>query len=164
MKKYLGCLVFVAFLLTGCGFHLQHTTEVPKQFQTMVYASNDPYGKLSREIKSLLTDNNVKLVNDNENGAYPTLRIVSTSLDRNTISIYQDGKSAEYQLTMNVDAQVIIAGQDIYPINVKVFRTFFDNPAAALAKTTEQTLIENEMYQQAAVQLLRRLKSVDNAE
>lgn len=161
MKKYLALLMLLAISLTGCGFHLQYETEVPARFKTLSYVSGDPYGRLSRNIKELLRDNKVTLANINDPANYPSLRIVGDSLSKSTISIYQDGKAAEYQLVLTIQAQVVIAGEQIYPINVRVFRTFFDNPAAALAKTVEQNLIEDEMYKQAAKQIIRKLKSVD---
>lgn len=161
MKKYLALLMLLATSLTGCGFHLQYETEVPARFKTLSYVSGDPYGRLSRNIKELLRDNKVTLANINDPANYPSLRIVGDSLSKSTISIYQDGKAAEYQLVLTIQAQVVIAGEQIYPINVRVFRTFFDNPAAALAKTVEQNLIEDEMYKQAAKQIIRKLKSVD---
>lgn len=161
MKKYLALLMLLAISLTGCGFHLQHEAEVPTEFKTMSYASNDPYGRLSRNIKELLSDNKVTLANNDTSNKYPTLKIIRESLNRNTISIYQDGKAAEYQLVLTVQALMTIADQQNYPINVRVFRTFFDNPSAALAKTVEQNLIEDEMYKQAAKQIIGKLKSIN---
>ncbi|OCG62902.1 LPS assembly lipoprotein LptE [Gilliamella sp. GillExp13] len=160
MKKYLALIMLLTISLTGCGFHLQHETEVPKSFKTMSYISYDPYGRLSRNIKELLHDNDVTITNNNASGQVPLLKMVSENLSRNTISIYQDGKAAEYQLVLTIEAQVVIAGQQTYPISVRVFRTFFDNPAEALAKTVEQDLIENEMFKQAAKQVIRKLKSI----
>ncbi|MCX8726275.1 LPS assembly lipoprotein LptE [Gilliamella sp. B2838] len=161
MKKYIALFMLIAVSLTGCGFHLQNETEIPARFKTMAYISYDPYGQLSRNIKELLKDNKVTLANNDVSHNYPSLNIIRESIDRSTISIYQDGKAAEYQLVLNVDAQVIVASEKVYPISVRIFRTFFDNPTAALAKTTEQDLIEDEMYKQAAKQIIRKLKSVD---
>ncbi|KFA59320.1 hypothetical protein A9G34_00475 [Gilliamella sp. Choc4-2] len=158
MKKYIALLMLITISLTGCGFHLQYDTEIPERFKTMSFTSNDPYGKLSRNIKEILRDNKVTLVNDNKS---PTLRVIRDDIERNTISIYQDGKAAEYQLVLIVQAQAVIAGKQTYPLNVRVFRTFFDNPSTALAKTAEQNLIEDEMYEQAAKQIIRKLKAVD---
>ena len=162
MKKYLASFMLLTISLTGCGFHLQHDTEVPARFKKMSYMSYDPYGRLSRDIKELLRDNHVTLTNNESSQNLPVLKVIRDSLDRSTISIYKDGKAAEYQLVLTVEAQVIIEKEKIYPINVRVFRTFFDNPSAALAKTTEQDLIEDEMYMEAAKQIIRKLKSVNS--
>ncbi|WP_172398596.1 LPS assembly lipoprotein LptE [Gilliamella apicola] len=140
---------------------MQHDTEVPTRFKKMSYMSYDPYGRLSRDIKELLSDNHVTLTNNESSQNLPVLKVIRDSLDRSTISIYKDGKAAEYQLVLTVETQVIIEKEKIYPINVRVFRTFFDNPSAALAKTTEQDLIEDEMYMEAAKQIIRKLKSVN---
>ncbi len=164
MKKLFSLVTLTMILLTGCGFHLQHETEIPKQFETMTFYSENPYSELSRTVKDLLNKNKVLLVQEDSAHQYPSLRIINSNIGKETISIYQNGKSAEYQLILTVNAQVIIAGSDIYPITTKVFRTFFDNPATALAKTTEQKLIEREMYTQAAKQLISKLKSINTIE
>lgn len=164
MKKLFSLVTLTMILLTGCGFHLQHETEIPKQFETMTFYSENPNSELSRTVKDLLNKNKVLLVQEDSAHQYPSLRIINSNIGKETISIYQNGKSAEYQLILTVNAQVIMAGRDIYPITTKVFRTFFDNPATALAKTTEQKLIEREMYTQAAKQLISKLKSINTIE
>ncbi len=126
--------------------------------------SSDPYGPLARSIRQQLRLNNVTIVDDAMRKDIPTLRIIGSSESQETVSIFRNGVAAENQLVLHVQAQVLIPGHDIYPLQVNVFRTFFDNPLTALAKEAEAEVLRQEMREQAAQQLVRQLLTVHAAE
>ncbi|MBS9433782.1 LPS assembly lipoprotein LptE [Photorhabdus hainanensis] len=162
--RILTLLLGLAVLVTaGCGFHLRGTTQVPPELKKLQLTSGDPYGPLARSVRQQLRLNNVTILEDGSADT-PILKLIGSSENKDTVSVFQDGKAAERQLTLYVDAQVIMPDGSVYPLRSRVDRSFFDNPLEALAKDAENEIINQEMREQAARGLVRQLLTVHNAE
>lgn len=162
---YVSIILSTLLFLSGCGFQLQKEPDVPNEFKYIQLYSNDKYGMLTRNIRQILAANNVTIVNEQpnyppkESNNYPALYILGTSTNTAVTSIYPSGSSAESQMVFTANAKVVVNDKS-YPLSAKIFRAFFDNPATPLAKSTEEDLIRDEMYTQAARELIQQLKSV----
>lgn len=105
----LALLLSAAVLVTaGCGFNLRGTTSVPQGLQTLLMEGGDPYGPMSRAVRSELRQSGVTIVDDKTRKDLPVLRLGGVGSNKETVSIFQTGSTAEYQIVMSASAQVII--------------------------------------------------------
>src|SRR5699024_5324792 len=153
-------LMCCALLLSACGFHIRTATTIPETFKTINYVSENPYGSFSRSLKRVMKFNNIIYYDQTLKERIPTLKVTKLEFNKTVASIYQDGRAAENQLTLDIEATVMIPNYGLYPLTVKIFNSFFDNPAKALAKSSEEYLIRQEMQDEAATQLINQLITV----
>jgi LPS-assembly lipoprotein len=104
-----------------------------------------------------------------EQSDHPTLQLhlLNASEERTLRSVFSDGRGAQYQLIYRVTAQLQWSDQPSQttqsnpvrrtPLTTAVAQSFFDNPQAALAKSVEQEIVQRQLCQQAADQLVVQL-------
>ncbi|MDF4805147.1 LPS assembly lipoprotein LptE, partial [Vibrio parahaemolyticus] len=137
------------------GFHLRGEYSVPEELHTMSFSSYDEYSELTRYVRSQLELNKVELVQPSS--TVPNLHLTEATIDERTLSLYQNSRAAEKELTYVVKYRVTIPGYGSKNFTTTVNRNYLDNPLTALAKSVERDVIEDEMRLQAAKQMMRQL-------
>lgn len=143
----------------GCGYHFNnYGLHISNNIKTITIHSNiTSYDAMFMQfIKTELKTKNIKVVND-INHKSCSLKINNLFENKKTISIFQNGKTASYQMILTIHAKIIIPGKKCYPINVSVCHYLFDNSLRVLAKDTESDMLKQEMRQQAAQQLVNKI-------
>ncbi|WP_371377078.1 LPS assembly lipoprotein LptE [Thalassotalea aquiviva] len=158
LKSY-GLILIALSVLTGCGFKLRGDYLLPESMTTLYVSSTDVHGELTRLVKRHLSINNVHIVKQSAAGI-PELRILNDGLDRRTLSLFENGQVAEYELTYTVNYEVIFEGQEQQKFEFELHRNYQDNPDRALAKSRELTLLRTEMRAEAANRILRNLATI----
>ncbi len=154
----LPVVLLLAGVLSACGFHLRDEYSVPEELHTISFTSYDDYSQLTRYVRSQLTLNKVDLVQPSEN--IPNLHLIGATLNERTLSLYQNSRAAEKELTYIVRYRVTIPDHGAKNYTTTVNRNYLDNPLTALAKSVERDVIEDEMHLQAAKQMMRQLARV----
>ncbi|MBX4180930.1 LPS assembly lipoprotein LptE [Sodalis sp. CWE] len=172
IRSMIRCWTLVIWLatmiITGCGYHLRDVKPETRleKIKIVTLSSYDPYGPLTYAVRQELRLNNIKLVNNdsahNKNNSSPLLHIIDASENQIFSSVFQSEKIVECQITLNVNAQVVIIGKDTYPINIKIYRSFFNNPVTALANNVEESIIRQEMQEEAAHQMVHQFLIIAN--
>ncbi|VFP87734.1 LPS assembly lipoprotein LptE [Candidatus Erwinia haradaeae] len=159
MKKLLVALFLGIFIwgTNGCGYHRYHAIEIPFGMKTLVLDTEDPYGPLAMTLHEALQLHNIHVIKrKRKNIKISSIRLQKEEISRNALSIFSDGKTSEYSITMTIFIQMIIPHKGIYPITSTVSRSFFDHPYAPLAKDTEQSIIISDMRMQAVENLIHQ--------
>ncbi|MBJ2146232.1 luciferase [Vibrio sp. IB15] len=148
-------VVLTVSLLSACGFHLRGDYSVPEELNKISVTSYDQYSTFTRMMKGQLRMNDVEIVPPSENT--PNLHIISESVGERTLSLYQNTRAAEIELTFYASYRVTIPDLGSKTFSTSVTRSYLDNPLTALAKSVERDMIEDEMRKLATSQILRQM-------
>ena len=146
-------------LLSSCGFHLRGDYLLSDELQTLYVTSSDVHGELTRLVKQHLSHNQVKVL-EHKKAKVPELRIMSDTLDRRTLSVFENGQVAEYELIYAVHYQLRFANEEPQDFHFELNRDYQDDPSLALAKSRELSLLLSEMRTSAADKILRDMARV----
>lgn len=146
-------------LLSGCGFHLRGDYFLSDELQTLYVSSSDIHGELTRLVKQHLTRNQVNVLKQ-KNANVPELRIMPDRLDRRTLSVFENGQVAEYELIYAVHYQLRFANEEPQDFRFELNRDYQDDPSLALAKSRELSLLLSEMRTSAADKILRDMARI----
>ncbi|CED70817.1 rare lipoprotein B precursor [Aliivibrio wodanis] len=157
-------ILTLSLMTSACGFHLRGDYLLPEELHEISLSTFDQYSDLTRNVQKQLRMNGIRQVAPT--ALTPSLNLISESIGERTLSLYQNSRAAEKELTYNVKYSVLIPNHDIKTYTTTVNRNYLDNPLTALAKSVERDMIEDEMRTQASEQILRqmaRLKADDAA-
>lgn len=153
------CLILTFGLLQSCGFQLRGDYLLSPQLQNIYVSSVDKHGELTRLVKQHLRLNKINIT-PKLTQQTPELRLLKDTLDRRTLSVFNNGQVAEYELIYSAKYELILANEEIRSFEVELNRDYQDDPNLALAKSRELTLMLSEMRQEAADKILRNLASI----
>jgi len=157
--KQFAALIFIVSLLQGCGFKLRGDYLLSPKLQNIYLSSADKHGELTRLVKQQLMINKVNVIKSFDQDV-AELRILKDTLDRRTLSVFENGQVAEYELIYSVQYQLFFNNQEQNTYEIELNRDYQDDPNLALAKSRELTLMLSEMRHEAANKILRNLASI----
>ena len=163
MRQLGGLLLAGTFLiLSGCGYHLRGSLEVPEELKNVYISGDTP--PLHDEMVSMMKASKGKLA-ESSSAASLVIKINKEDMRIRVLSIGTTGKSTESELNYYMRFQ-FFDNQD-KPLaeeqTIEIAREFFNNQTAVLAKSSEEQLIRNEIYQQATRLLMSRATiAIDN--
>jgi len=145
-------------LLSGCGFHLKNSYQLPTNLQKLQLQSGDKYSEISRLVKTTLLQYNATLTT---NANDPIVRLGKETFERGTLSLFSSGQVAEYELIYNLTYNVIIENKEPAFFDISIRRDYLDDPQTAQAKSREREQLLREVRQEAAIQIVQQLSQLN---
>lgn len=151
-------ITVLASLLSACGWHLKGQVDLPVKYRLLDTQLQNATQTSQRWIEQNLLSNGVTLSAE----APYTLRIVSETANKRTLSVTGNAKASEYELIQSLQFLVEDQkGQVLTPIvNIESFRTLLYDADAVLGKAQEESALRQEMQKDNASKLLLRLKNL----
>ena len=163
MKKYvIAAVLSVSTMLSGCGFHLRSGPSLPDNINTVAIDSARAHAPLARALDKHLNVYGLNSVDKNEQSAMENnihIYLLPEQLERQLLSVYPSGQVAEYELIYIVRYRVQFPGKEALMAQFEVVRDYQDDPDQVLAKSRELELMLDEMRDEAADIIIRRLSS-----
>jgi len=154
-------LVLALMCVSACGFHLRGTVPVDLQF-SRVYVRDHRAHRVAAELTRQLGYSRVVVAPDAAS-ADVVVELRNERFDERVLSVDpRTGKAREYQIAYRVDLGV--RHTDRRPLikdqTVDLLRDYSFDERAALGKFEEQQVLRDEMIEDAAETVLRRLESI----
>ena len=157
MRATLNLVLILVLLatLTGCGFQLRGNYQLPETLQS-VSLKSQVSKELNEHMQQRFAHSGIKL---SEEAQPITVHLTSDKLERRTLSLFESGQVAEYELLYQVNYQLIQNQRLLLERTVEVARDYQDDPNFALAKTREREMLVDEMRAEASRLILQQIIS-----
>ncbi len=161
MKKNLLIVLLGLVVLTqvACGFRMRGTSELPPEMKQVFVYGIAPSSEFSRTLSDTLLTSGGR-ISEGRLGAGVVLHVIDERHDKREIALSNRGKANEYELYYELVFELHSpAGEVILPRQtVEVVRDYFNPQIAVIAKSEEEAVIWQEMYQSAVRTLIQRAR------
>lgn len=158
MKTHYFLLILI-MLTASCGFHLRGSQTATVTGISSIAITNTTASETASAVTVQLEASGSTIVTVADKPEY-YLQLSDQVINKSVLSVSPiTGKVTEYQLTLTVNMSVTDANQAglLTGQSIRVTRDYTFDDSAVLGSVADQHKIEQEMIQQAASQIVRRL-------
>ncbi|MET1219901.1 MAG: LPS assembly lipoprotein LptE [Glaciecola sp.] len=150
-------IVLLALLLciSSCGFAPRGQIVLPIELQALALQSDSANAPLVNTTQRYFAQRGKPFVADDVATSF--LALSPERIERRLLSVFATGQVAEYELNFVVYYQIHLPPLAPQQFSVSINREYQDDPSQVLAKSRELNLILDELRQQAAADIWRRL-------
>ena len=162
MNKTIIGLV-VGFVLTGCGFKLRNSVDLPAGMQSVYIEGVSPISELVQNLQTQLAYGEGRIIHDPKDAGL-IIAILDQKEDRRVISLDNQGKANEFRLIYRLrfalrkgDGKELVSPQE-----VTITKEYFNDQVDVIGKSDEEATIRREMHKEAVRRVMDRANAALN--
>jgi LPS-assembly lipoprotein len=146
--------------LGACGFQLQGHNPLPAVVKSPYLEAPDVQSDFVASLRHALLSNGAQLMHDPKQ-ATATVSILKESVERRVLSVSALNQPNEYEVTYRVSFAVTANGKELLaPQEVSATRSYSFDERLLLAKGHEEDVLRQDMANDLANRVMRRLSSL----
>ena len=147
----------MALLLSACGYHLRGALELPAGLKNVYLEGGS--GQLQELFNSAMKTSSVGIASSPETAGI-IVRIFNEDNQRRVLSLSSTGTANDFELEYRFDYELVDSKNKVLMPrqSVEIKREYYNDQVAVIAKGNEETVIRNEMYQQAVRSIVNRAR------
>jgi LPS-assembly lipoprotein len=151
--------LLVTLLLSACGYHLRGAVDLPKELKSVYLQGESP--ELHEQFSKSMASSSGKLLSSQDKAGI-VIRFFDEKMTRRVLSLSARGRANDFELDYRLEYEFANAANAILmPRQVmEVKREYFNDQQDIIAKDNEETVIRNEMYQQAVRIIINRARLI----
>ena len=146
-------------LLTACGYHLRGSLQLPQELKKVYLLGGS--ANLQKQFQKTLENSSGQLVKTPGEAAM-TVRVFEKEIRQRAISLSGQGRSNQFELYYLMFFELRDSKNKVLTERekIEIRREYFNDQQDIIAKDNEESVIRNEMYQQAVRTILNRMRVV----
>ncbi|MDP2903469.1 MAG: hypothetical protein Q8N96_10235 [Methylovulum sp.] len=152
-------IIAISLWLSACGYHLRGAVDFPEGLKN-AYLEGASMA-LREQFRKSLRASSGQLVSSPDDASL-VIKIYAEQASQRVLSLSARGRSNELELYYRFEYELLGADNTLLaarqPLEIK--REYFNNQQEIIAKANEETVIRDEMYQQAVRVIIDRARVV----
>ncbi|MFM8454425.1 MAG: hypothetical protein ACKOAD_05645 [Gammaproteobacteria bacterium] len=147
--------------LTACGFQMRGAFKFPASISQLYFSPYQAQDPLQQNIRRWLQAQQIRLQAfqpefKQDLAFIPHLEILEKNFEEKSLAINAQGQNLRSLLELNIKYKLSYK-KTSFENKISLAREFTQQPNAILVNNTEKTSIENQLWQDAATQLLNQI-------
>ena len=132
-------------LLSGCGFHLRGSVDLPPDVKSIYVQTEDRYSPFYRELVTVIQQNNLGPAGDPDS-ADAIIRVLYDETARRTVSVSARNVPVEYEVYYIVHCSVIVHGEQVVKEQRFILtRNYTYDQTKVLGKANEEVVLTDAL-------------------